>query len=164
MNVYQYLEAHHDRILQELIEFVRIPSVSTDPAYQEGILEASNWVANQLEAIGFDRVQVISTTHHPVVYGEWMKAEDAPTILVYGHYDVQPPDPLNEWISPPFEPEIRDGRLFGRGVSDDKGPLFIPIKVAQAFTETAGSLPDQREVSDRRRRGNWQSQPGNPDG
>ncbi len=140
-SVYDYLRTHHDRIVAELVEFASIPSVSTDPAYAAGMAAAANWVAGQLTHAGVNAVQMMPTARHPVVYGEWLEAPGAPTILVYGHYDVQPPDPLDAWRSPPFAPEIRDGRLYARGVSDDKGPMLIPLKVAEAFLATQGRLP-----------------------
>ena len=102
---------------------------------------AANWVTGQLTHAGVNAVQIMPTARHPVVYGEWLEAPGAPTILVYGHYDVQPPDPLDAWQSPPFAPEIRDGKLYARGVSDDKGPMLIPLKVAEAFLATQGRLP-----------------------
>lgn len=140
-SVYAYLRAHRDRIVAELIEFASIPSVSTDAAYADGMAAAADWVAGQLARAGVDGVRILPTQRHPVVYGEWLHAPGAPTILVYGHYDVQPPDPLAAWHSPPFAPEIRDGRLYARGVSDDKGPMLIPLKVAEAFLATRGALP-----------------------
>jgi acetylornithine deacetylase/succinyl-diaminopimelate desuccinylase-like protein len=140
-SVQEYLNANHERILAELIEFARIPSVSTQPEHRGDIGAAAGWVAAQLTAAGISNVQIIPTSGHPVVYADWLNAPDAPTILIYGHYDVQPPDPLDKWFSPPFEPQVRDGRLYARGISDDKGPMLIPIKVAQAFLETAGALP-----------------------
>jgi acetylornithine deacetylase/succinyl-diaminopimelate desuccinylase-like protein len=137
----EYLRASRDRILAELIEFARIPSVSTDPTHQADVERAARWVADQLTDAGLLEVRILATQRHPVVYGQWLGAPRAPTILVYGHYDVQPPDPLEKWQSEPFQPEVRDGRLYGRGVSDDKGPMLIPIKVAQAFFATTGMLP-----------------------
>jgi acetylornithine deacetylase/succinyl-diaminopimelate desuccinylase-like protein len=115
--------------------------VSTDPAYQADVERAARWVADQLTDAGPLEVRILATQRHPVVYGQWLGAPGAPTILVYGHYDVQPPDPLDKWQSEPFQPEVRDERLYGRGVSDDKGPILIPIKVAQAFFATTGTLP-----------------------
>ncbi|MCB0146415.1 MAG: M20/M25/M40 family metallo-hydrolase, partial [Caldilineaceae bacterium] len=126
-----YLHTHRERIVAELIEFAGIPSVSTDSAYADGMAAAAQWVAGQLARAGIQQVQILPTARHPVVYGEWLGAPGAPTLLVYGHYDVQPPDPLDAWQSPPFAPQIRDGRLYARGVSDDKGPMLIPIKVAE---------------------------------
>lgn len=140
-NPHDYLAANRERILAELIEFASIPSVSTDPAHQADIERAARWVADQLREAGLLEVRTFSTAGHPIVYGEWLGTPAAPTVLVYGHYDVQPPDPLDKWLSDPFQPEVRDGRLYGRGVSDDKGPSLIPIKVAQAFFATAGALP-----------------------
>ena len=139
--VVDYLQANADRYLADLVEFSSIPSVSTDPAYAAGIAAAAEWVAAQLERAGVHNVCIMPTTRHPIVYGEWQGAPGAPTILVYGHYDVQPPDPLDKWVSPPFSPTVRDGRLYARGVSDDKGPMLIPIKVAEAFLAVKGRLP-----------------------
>jgi acetylornithine deacetylase/succinyl-diaminopimelate desuccinylase-like protein len=137
----EYLRTHHDSILTELIEFASIPSISTDPAYCADMERAARWVADQLTRAGLSDVRVIPTERHPIVYAEWLGAPGKPTIVVYGHYDVQPPDPLDKWRSDAFRPEVRDSRLYARGVSDDKGPMFIPIKVAQAFFQTMGALP-----------------------
>ncbi|MDQ2912494.1 MAG: dipeptidase [Chloroflexota bacterium] len=141
MTPLDYLVAHHDQILAELIEFARIPSVSTDSQYQKDVARAGEWVAAKLSEAGPIDVRTIPTKRHPVIYGEWLGAPKAPTLAVYGHYDVQPPDPLDRWLSDPFEPKVREGRLYGRGVSDNKGPMLIPIKVAQAFFATRGALP-----------------------
>ena len=141
MTPLEYLAAHHDRTLRELIEFARIPSVSTDPTHRDDIARAAAWVAAQLRQAGPIAVRDLPTGGHPVVYGEWLGAPGARTLLVYGHYDVQPPDPLEKWQSDPFEPELRDGRLYARGASDNKGPMLIPIKVAQSFFATRGALP-----------------------
>jgi acetylornithine deacetylase/succinyl-diaminopimelate desuccinylase-like protein len=137
----EYLAANHDRVLGELIEFARIPSVSTDPQHRTDMTRAAEWVAARLREAGPIDVRTIATGGHPVVYGEWLGAPKAPTLLVYGHYDVQPPDPLERWLSDPFEPELREGRLYGRGVSDNKGPMLMPLMVAQAFFATRGALP-----------------------
>ena len=141
MTPLEYLAAHRDHILRELIEFARIPSVSTDPRHREDVTRAAEWVAATLREAGPVEVRLLHTQGNPVVYGEWLGAPSRPTLLVYGHYDVQPPDPLDRWQSAPFEPEVRDGRLYGRGVSDNKGPLLIPLKVAKAFFATRGALP-----------------------
>lgn len=141
MAVEAYLEAAQERIQAELVEFVSIPSVSTDPAFAKDIHRAAQWVVDKLNAAGPLNARIIPTAGHPLVYAEWLGKPDAPTIIVYGHYDVQPPDPLDKWHSPAFEPTVRDGRLYGRGVSDDKGPMLIPIKVAEAFFATTGELP-----------------------
>ncbi len=135
------LEAGHDRILGELKEFTAIPSISTDPAHAADVRAAAAWVAAQLEAAGPLTVRTLPTPGASVVYAEWLGAAGAPTALIYGHYDVQPVDPVEQWVSPPFTPSLRDGRLYARGASDDKGPLLIPIKVAAAFFAVHGRLP-----------------------
>jgi acetylornithine deacetylase/succinyl-diaminopimelate desuccinylase-like protein len=139
--VLSYLESNHEQALRELIEFASIPSVSTDPAHAADISAAATWVANALATAGPFTVRTIPTTGNPVIYADWLGAPGKPTGLVYGHYDVQPEDPLAKWHSPPFAPALRDGRLYARGVSDDKGPMLIPIKVAQAFFAATGALP-----------------------
>ena len=136
-----FIEANVDRFVDELRAFVRIPSISTDPAYAGAIDEVVRFVAARMESAGLENVAVLATEGHPLIYADWLHAGDAPTVLVYGHYDVQPADPLEEWTSPPFEPEVRDDRLYGRGVSDDKGPMLIPLCVAEAFLRTSRRLP-----------------------
>ena len=140
-NVLALLAKSHDRILSELVTFASIPSVSTDPAHAPDIAAAAQWVATALAAAGPFTVRTIPTPGNPIVYGEWLGAPGKLTVLVYGHYDVQPPDPLDKWHSPPYTPTVRDGRLYARGVSDDKGPMLIPIKVAEAFFAATGGLP-----------------------
>jgi acetylornithine deacetylase/succinyl-diaminopimelate desuccinylase-like protein len=139
--VLAHLKANHDLILTELIEFAAIPSVSTDPAHAADMQTAARWVADKLAAAGPLNVRTITTAGNSVVYGEWLGAPGKLTVLVYGHYDVQPPDPLEKWHSPPFTPTVRDGRLYARGVSDDKGPMLIPLKVAESFFAVKGALP-----------------------
>ena len=135
------LEAGHDRILGELVEFAGIPSVSADPRRAADLAAAAAWVAGKLEAAGPFTVRTLPTPGAGVVYAEWLGAPGAPTALIYGHYDVQPEDPVEKWHSPPFTPTLRDGRLYARGVSDDKGPMLIPIKVAEAFFAERKRLP-----------------------
>jgi acetylornithine deacetylase/succinyl-diaminopimelate desuccinylase-like protein len=139
--VLAYIAANHDRILAELIEFAAIPSVSTDPAHAADVNAAARWVAAALTRAGPFTVRTIPTAGNPVVYAEWLGAPGKLTVLVYGHYDVQPADPLEQWSSPPWTPVVRNGRLYARGVSDDKAPMLIPIRVAEAFFATTGSLP-----------------------
>ncbi len=139
--VLRYLRAEGDAILDRLIAYARIPSVSTDPAYAAGMAEARALLAARLEEAGFERTEEIEAGGHPAIVAEWMKAPGAPTYLVYGHYDVQPPDPLDKWHSPPFEPQVRNGRLYGRGVSDDKGPASIALETLFAFLTIEGRLP-----------------------
>lgn len=135
------LKARHDHVLDELKEFAAIPSVSTDPAHATDVQRAAAWVAAKLAAAGPFTVRTMPTAGASVVYAEWLGAPGVPTILVYGHYDVQPEDPIDKWITPPFAPTLRDGRLYARGVSDDKGPMLIPIKVAEAFFAERQALP-----------------------
>jgi acetylornithine deacetylase/succinyl-diaminopimelate desuccinylase-like protein len=126
------------RYLRELTEFLAIPSVSGDPARRPELRQAAEWVAAQLAFAGG---RVVETEGHPVVFGEWLGAPGAPTILVYGHYDVQPPGDESEWETPPFSPSVRDGRVYARGATDDKGPMLVPVKVAEAFIAETGALP-----------------------
>jgi acetylornithine deacetylase/succinyl-diaminopimelate desuccinylase-like protein len=138
----QYAHTHQDRFLAELKEFLTIPSVSTQPEHKPDIKRAAAWLRDRLLAAGFPKADVMSTAGHPVVYAEWLAAGlEAPTILVYGHYDVQPPDPLDEWRTPPFEPTVVDDDLFARGASDDKGQLYANVKAIEAFKEIGGSPP-----------------------
>ena len=139
--VLAHLNAGHDRILAELMEFTAIPSVSTNPSHAADVRAAAQWVAAKLAAAGPLTVRTLPTPGASVVYAEWLGAAGAPTVLIYGHYDVQPEDPLDQWASPPFKPTLRDGRLYARGASDDKGPLLIPIKVATAFFAVHARLP-----------------------
>jgi acetylornithine deacetylase/succinyl-diaminopimelate desuccinylase-like protein len=113
-----------EQILETIKAFVRIPSVSTDPFYADGIIKGAAFVAELLRRGGIEDVVIHTTPGHPIVTGAWRKATGRPTVLVYGHYDVQPPDPVEAWTSPPFEPVVRDGRVYGRGVSDDKPQPF----------------------------------------
>lgn len=135
------LAARMDAIIDTLKAFVRIPSVSTDIAYASGIAEGARFVANQLQLAGIEDATIHQTIGHPIVTGSWRGAPGKPTLLIYGHYDVQPPDPIAAWTSPPFEPAIRNRRLYGRGVSDDKGPMLIPIEVVAAYLVARGALP-----------------------
>ncbi len=136
-----YLEKHRNQILDQLLDFLRIPSVSTDPARLADVQAGADWIGDRLKEAGPFNVEQLATGGHPAVYAEWLGAPGRPTVLVYGHYDVQPPDPVDQWLSPPFEPEIRNERIYARGASDDKGSVFIPIKVAEAFFATHGRLP-----------------------
>jgi acetylornithine deacetylase/succinyl-diaminopimelate desuccinylase-like protein len=141
-SVLDFAQAHRTDNLNRLIEFLRIPSISTTPEHQPDIEHAANWLVTRMQAIGFERAEIIPTGGHPVAYGEWLGAgPSAPTVLVYGHYDVQPTDPDDEWASPPFEPSLRDGNLFARGASDDKGQLYIHLAAAEAFFRAGGVPP-----------------------
>ncbi|MEZ6051627.1 MAG: dipeptidase [Planctomycetaceae bacterium] len=139
-DVQQQLEQTRDQRVAELQELLLIPSVSAVSAHHDDCREAANWVHKQLAACGFE-TETVETDGLPIVSAEWTKAKGAPTALVYGHYDVQPPDPLNEWTTPPFEPTIRDGCLFARGATDDKGQVFTHIKSVAAWLDATGKLP-----------------------
>jgi acetylornithine deacetylase/succinyl-diaminopimelate desuccinylase-like protein len=135
-----FLEKNDSRIRDELFDFLRIPSVSAKSDHNADTARAADWVRASLEKIGM-AAKVYPTAGHPVVVGEWRKAKDAPTVLIYGHYDVQPPEPLELWTSPAFEPTIRDGRIYARGSVDDKGQLFLHVKALEAHLSTRGKLP-----------------------
>jgi len=127
-NIKAYVEANRQRFLDELFELLRFPSVSADPAYRNNVREAAEYVAAKLRDAGADNVEVCPTAGHPIVFGEKIVDPAKPTVLVYGHYDVQPPDPLDLWETPPFEPTIRDGKIFARGACDDKGQFYMHVK------------------------------------
>lgn len=139
-NIDRYLQSQAERFEEELCQLLRIPSVSADPEHRDDVRRAADWVADQFRRLGFS-TEVIRTSGHPLVCAESPPVADAPTVLVYGHYDVQPPDPLDQWISPPFEPTRRDGNLYARGATDDKGQVLTHVKSAEAWIETEGRLP-----------------------
>jgi acetylornithine deacetylase/succinyl-diaminopimelate desuccinylase-like protein len=136
-----YLEENQDRYLKELLEFLSIPSISSLKAHKADVEKAAEWVAARLQAAGIENVQVLPTGGHPVVYGDWMHAPDKPTILVYGHFDTQPVDPLELWTQPPFEPVVKDDRVYARGASDDKGNMLAPILTIEALLNSESRLP-----------------------
>jgi len=140
--VLAYLNDNRDRLLGKLNDFLAIPSVSTDSEYKKDVVEAADFIVTYLNDIGFENIEKQETGGHPLVYAEYKGAgADAPTVLFYGHYDVQPVDPIDLWESDPFKPEARDGRLYARGASDDKGQVFMHLAVFEAFMKTEGSLP-----------------------
>ncbi len=136
-----YAQEHHDEFVDRLEDFLRIPSISTNSAHAGEVKRAANWLADELKRIGIKTVEVHETGGHPIVYAEHLVDDSKPTILVYGHYDVQPPDPLDLWTSPPFEPTRKDGILYGRGTCDDKGQLFMHVKAAEAYLQSGDELP-----------------------
>jgi acetylornithine deacetylase/succinyl-diaminopimelate desuccinylase-like protein len=138
---FDYARRHRGRFVDELAEFVRIPSVSAQPAHAGDVRACAGWLAGKLRDAGLERVQVVPTAGHPSVLGEWRHAPGRPTVLIYGHYDVQPPDPLDDWRSPPFEPRVRGEDLYGRGASDDKGQLWAHVKAIESSLRGAGTLP-----------------------
>ncbi len=136
-----YAQAKRPRFVAELEDFICFPSVSAQPEHVEGVRECAAWLANHLRVVGLEHVKIIPTPRHPIVYAEWRHAPAQPTVLIYGHYDVQPPDPLDEWRSPPFEPTVRGNDLYGRGASDDKGQLFTHVKALESYLHTTGVMP-----------------------
>lgn len=139
--VQSYIEARRTQTIEELKEFLRIPSISAQPEHREEVREAAEWLRGALERAGLDRARLIEGEGHPLVAAEWLGAPGKPTVLFYGHYDVQPPDPLDEWHSPPFDPKIREENLYARGAADDKGPTFLWVKAIEALFAAKGVLP-----------------------
>ncbi len=141
-NIKSYLEEHQDRFINELLELLKIPSVSADSAYEKDVIKTADAVKNSLEAAGCDNVEICETPGYPIVYGEKIIDANLPTVLVYGHYDVQPPDPIDLWDSPPFEPVIKnteihpEGAIFARGACDDKGQMYMHVKALELMTKT----------------------------
>ncbi|MBD8025611.1 dipeptidase [Ureibacillus sp. Re31] len=136
-----YFSENREKHLEELFEFLRIPSISSLSEHKQDMQTAAQWLADKLQQLNIENVSIDQTEGHPVVYGEWLHAEGKPTILFYGHYDVQPVDPLHLWESEPFNPVIRDNKLFARGASDDKGQVFMHLKMIEALFATEGTLP-----------------------
>ncbi len=136
-----YLDTNADRRLASYSELLRIPSISALPEHAADCRRAAQWIAAQLESMGVEHVEVAETGGHPVVYGDWLHAEGAPTVIVYCHYDVQPVDPLDLWEKPPFEPQVRDGRMYARGAADDKGQLHMHLRATEALLAVRGGLP-----------------------
>ena len=149
----QYIDAQKERFVQELLELLRIPSISADSRYKGDVLRAAEFVKDKLTTAGADKVEICPTAGHPIVYAEKIIDKSLPTVLVYGHYDVQPPDPLDLWKSPPFEPVIVDNKIYARGACDDKGQFYMHIKAFETMLAT-NSLPcnvkfmieDEKEV------------------
>ena len=135
-----YLESHRGDFEEQLKSLIRIPSISAQPDHDADTRRAATFVRDDLAAMGL-KTELIETKKHPIVYAEWLGAPGKPTILIYGHYDVQPPEPLEPWLSPPFEPTVRDGNLYARGATDDKGQMFTHLKAVEAWQKTAGKLP-----------------------
>src|SRR6185436_17769895 len=140
-DVVDYINVNRDRYLDELKQYLAIPSISALPEHAADIRRAAQWTADALTGAGMEHVRLIDTPGNPVVYGDWLNAPGKPTILFYGHYDVQPVDPVNLWTSPPFEATVRDGEIYARGAADDKGQVFMHIKAVEAHLKQAGNLP-----------------------
>ena len=133
-----YLSEHQERFIQELLSLLRIPSVSADKAFKEHVHEAASFIAKKLVAAGADNVEICPTAGYPIVYGEKLVDKKLPTVLVYGHYDVQPADPLELWTSPPFEPVVKEGKIYARGASDDKGQMYMHLKAFEMMMANGG--------------------------
>ncbi len=140
---WDYYQANRDRFLEGLTSLLKIPSISTLPEHKPDVRRAAEFVANELRAMSMRGVEIIEGKgdENPLVYAEWLEAPGKPTLLLYGHYDVQPPDPLDEWISPPFEPAVRNQNIYARGAVDDKGQTYLLLKAVEGFLKTEGKLP-----------------------
>jgi acetylornithine deacetylase/succinyl-diaminopimelate desuccinylase-like protein len=145
-NVIDFINTNRDRYIHELTEYLAIPSISALPAHKADVRRAAEWTAAELARVGLEHTRLEETPGHPIVYGEWLHAEGAPTILFYGHYDVQPVDPLDLWESPPFEATVRDGEIYARGAADDKGQIFMHFKAIEAHMKQNGRLPVNMKV------------------
>ena len=140
--VVDFINVNRDRYVDELKQYLAIPSISALPEHAADVRRAAEWTGRRADAApGMQNVRLIDTPGNPVVYGDWLNAPGKPTILFYGHYDVQPVDPVNLWTSPPFEATVRDGEIYARGAADDKGQVFMHIKAVEAHLKQAGSLP-----------------------
>lgn len=141
--IFDYYHANHDRYLEGLKNFLKIPSISTLPEHKPDIRRAVEFLASELREMGMKGVEIIEgkENQHPLLYAEWLEASGRPTLLIYGHYDVQPPDPLEEWTSPPFEPTVRNDNIYARGAVDDKGQAYLLVKAIEGFLKTEGKLP-----------------------
>jgi acetylornithine deacetylase/succinyl-diaminopimelate desuccinylase-like protein len=139
--VVDFINVQRDRYVDELKQFLAIPSISALPEHQGDVRRAAEWTADQMRQIGLQNVRLMETPGNPIVYGDWLNAPGAPTILFYGHYDVQPVDPVELWESPPFEATVRDGELYARGAADDKGQVFMHFKAVEAYMKNGGGLP-----------------------
>ncbi len=140
-SVKNYIKKNKERHIEELVSWLKIPSISTLSEYATDVCSAASWVRDKLEIIGFPVAELIEGSGHPLVYAEWLGHDDQPTLLIYGHYDVQPVDPLDEWRSPPFEPTIENNNIFARGATDDKGQIMVVLAALEAWAKSEGNLP-----------------------
>ncbi len=141
LSVIDFIHTHRDRYVNELKHYLAIPSISAMPMHADDVVRCAKWTADEMTRIGLENVRLEHTPGNPIVYGDWLHAPGAPTILFYGHYDVQPVDPLDQWETPPFEATVRDGELYARGAADDKGQVFMHFKAIEAHLKQAGKLP-----------------------
>ncbi len=140
-NIIDHINTNRDKYVEQLKEYLASPSISALPQHSADVRRCAEWTAEEMRRIGLQNVRLIETPGHPVVYGDWLGAEGAPTILFYGHYDVQPVDPVDQWESPPFEATVRDGEIYARGAADDKGQIFMHFKAIEAHMKQNGRLP-----------------------
>ena len=136
-----YLDEHQSEYLEQMLDFLRIPSISSLPEHAGDVRAAGEWVMARCRDAGLEHIEMMETGGHPVVYADWLHAPGKPTVLIYGHFDVQPVDPLDLWHSPPFDPVVKDGKVYARGATDDKGNMLVPILAMEALLKTTGSLP-----------------------
>jgi acetylornithine deacetylase/succinyl-diaminopimelate desuccinylase-like protein len=139
--VIDFIHTNRDRYIKELTDYLAIPSISALPEHKADVRRCAEWTADEMRRVGLENVRLIDTPGHPVVYGDWLHASSAPTILFYGHYDVQPVDPVDLWTSPPFQATVRDGEIYARGAADDKGQVFMHLKAIEAHLKNGGTLP-----------------------
>src|SRR5215467_13456399 len=140
-SVIDFIHTNRDRYVQELKQYLAIPSISAMPQHAGDVKRCAEWTADEMRRVGLENVRLVATAGNPVAYGDWLHAPGAPTILFYGHYDVQPVDPINLWESPPFEATIRDGEIYARGAADDKGQVFMHLKAVEAHLKQNSKLP-----------------------
>jgi acetylornithine deacetylase/succinyl-diaminopimelate desuccinylase-like protein len=136
-----YIRGNQQRFVAELVRFIGFPSISAQRWHAGDVGECAAWLADHLRDVGLQEVKIVPTRRYPIVYASWRRIPESPTVLIYGHYDVQPPEPLGEWLSPPFEPVVRGDHIYGRGASDDKGQMFVHVKAIESYLKTSGRLP-----------------------
>ena len=141
LQVIDFIHANRDRYVSELKHYLAIPSISALPEHAADVKRCAQWTADEMTRVGLEHVRLVETPGNPIVYADWLQAPGAPTILFYGHYDVQPVDPLDLWESPPFDATVRDGEIYARGAADDKGQVFMHLKAIEAHLKHAGTLP-----------------------
>ena len=152
IDVIDFIHTNRDRYITELKNYLAIPSISALPEHTADVKRCAEWTADEMRRVGLENVRLIDTPGNPVVYADWLHAPGAPTILFYGHYDVQPVDPVDLWESPPFEATVRDGEIYARGAADDKGQVFMHLKAIEAHLKKREHAAAQHQV-DRRGRG-----------
>ena len=147
-DVIDFIHTNRDRYVGELKPYLAIPSISALPEHAEDVKRCAQWTADELGRVGLENVRLIETAGNPIVYADWLHAagDDVPTILFYGHYDVQPVDPLDEWVTPPFEATVREGEMYARGAADDKGQIFMHFKAVEVLLGHVWPAPRQHQI------------------